>query len=307
MSEEKDKKTVQKKYTPVVKEHVHGPDCNHEHKANDEEHCYYKGGPMSHELFSHLPFSVLSVTLGIIAAGLICFLTPESLLENAGEVINQAHDHSHDHSGHDHSGHDHAEHDHDHSEHDHGAHEDHGSSPIGFLFLFHLFHPAHILFSAIATTAMFYKYDKNLLKAIIVGSIGSIVICTISDALIPTITTKIMGYSSPIHLCIQETPMQVVPFAIIGVLLGLAAVISGSMNSTITSHSVHVITSTMATLFYTIAYTGQLAWINQLGIVFIMTIVAVGGICCLSDVIFPLMFTKDARKQYAIHGHDHPH
>ena len=63
----------------------------------------------------------------------------------------------------------------------------------------------------------------------------------------------------------------------------------------------------MATLFYTIAYTGKLVWINQIGIVFFMTVIAVGGICCLSDVIFPLMFTKEARKEYALHGHDHPH
>lgn len=307
MSEDKDKKAVDKKYTAVVKQHVHSSDCNHEHEeANKDEHCFYKGGPMSHELFSHLPFSVLSVTLGIIAAGLICFLTPESILVSAGEVINQSHDHSHDHAGHDHAaheGHDHGEHE----GHDHAEPEEQGTSPIGFLLLFHLFHPAHILFSAIATTAMFYKYDKNLFKAIIIGCLGSILICTVSDALIPTITAKIMGYSAPIHLCILESPMQVIPFAIIGVLLGLAAVISGSTNSTISSHSIHVITSTMATLFYTIAYTGQLVWVNQIGTVFLMTVVAVGGICCLSDVIFPLMFTKEARKQYAIHGHDHPH
>lgn len=303
-----DKKEPQKKYSPVVKQHTHGPDCNHQHShETEDEHCYFKGGPMSHELFSHLPFSVLSVTLGIIAAGLICFMTTDANLEYAGEVINQAHDHSHDHSGHDHSSHS----EHDHSDHEgHDGHEEcsgHSSPSIGFLMLFHLFHPAHILFSAIATTAMFYKYDKNLFKSIIIGSLGSIVICTVSDALVPIATTKIMGYSSPIHLCIVESPLQVVPFALIGVLLGLAAVLSGSVNSTITSHSVHVLTSTMATLFYTIAYTGKLVWINQIGIVFFMTVIAVGGICCLSDVIFPLMFTKEARKEYALHGHDHPH
>ncbi len=296
MSDEKEieKKAGSKKYSPVVKEHTHGPGCSHEHKNEEDEHCYFKGGPLSHELFSHLPFSVLSVTLGIIAAGLICFLTSDVLLESASEFVNATHDH--DHGGHDH--------DHEHGEECDG---NHGPSPVGFILLFHLFHPAHILFSAIATTAMFYKYDKNLFKAITIGSIGSIVICTISDALVPTITTKMMGYSSEVHLCIAESPMQVIPFAIIGVFLGLAAVLSGSLKSTITSHSVHVITSTMASLFYIIAHTGKLVWIDQIGVVFLMTVVAVGGICCLSDVIFPLMFTKEARKEYALHGHDHPH
>ncbi len=294
---ETEKKASTKKYSPVVTPHVHGPACDHDKKSDDDEHCFYKGGPMSHELFSHLPFSVLSVTLGIVAAGLICFLTSDAILETASEFINSTHDH--DHGSHDHGAHEHAE--------GEECEGDHGPSPIGFILLFHLFHPAHILFSAIATTAMFYKYDKSLLKAIVIGSIGSIVICTISDALVPAITTRIMGYSSEIHLCILESPMQVIPFAIIGVFLGLAAVLSGSIKSTITSHSVHVITSTMATLFYTIAHTGKLIWIDQVGVVFLMTVVAVGGICCLSDVIFPLMFTKEARKDYALHGHDHPH
>lgn len=305
MSEEEkpEGKNAGRKYTPVTKPHVHGPGCDHGDKEEQaaEEHCYYKGGPMTHELFSHLPFSVLSVTLGLIVAGLICFMTPESVLEAAKQMIESTHDHDH---GHDHAGHDHGDHDHDHSAHEH---EEQKPTPTGFLFLFHLFHPAHILFSAIATTAMFYKYDKSLFKAIIIGSAGSIVICTVSDALIPTITTKLMGYSSPIHLCILESPMQVVPFALIGVFLGLAAVLSGSTKSTITSHSVHVITSTMATLFYTIAYSDKLIWVNQIGTVFLMTVVAVGGICCLSDVVFPLLFTKEARKEYALHGHDHPH
>jgi len=36
--------------------------------------------------------------------------------------------------------------------------------------LFHIFHPAHVLFSAVATTAMFWKHDNhNWLKAIVIG------------------------------------------------------------------------------------------------------------------------------------------
>ncbi|NQZ57053.1 MAG: hypothetical protein HRT88_06230, partial [Lentisphaeraceae bacterium] len=62
--------------------------CSHGHdhapkKDDTDEHCYYKGGPLSNELFSHLPFSVLSATGGIIFAGLICFMTPDSIMERA--------------------------------------------------------------------------------------------------------------------------------------------------------------------------------------------------------------------------------
>ena len=324
MSEEKKQETKKSpRYVQVEKPQA---SCGHDHSQEDDEHCYFKGGPMSHELFSHLPFSVLSVTLGLIFAGLICFMVPESAVEKAGVLLQESHaGHDHgSHEGHDHGsheGHDHGSHEgHDHEGHDHGSHEGHdhekdsdvdkdSGSALGFLFLFHLFHPAHILFSAIATTAMFYKYDKNLLKAVVIGFVGSILICTVSDALIPTATIYLMGYgdSASVHLCLVESPMQVVPFAALGVLLGIAATISGSTNSTITSHSMHVISSTMATLFYTVAFTGQLVWINQIGTVFFMTCVAVGGICCLSDVVFPLFFTKKAREQYALTGHDHPH
>ena len=154
---------------------------------------------------------------------------------------------------------------------------------------------------------MFYKYDKSLLKSIIIGAGGSILFCTISDAIIPVYTARMIGYDAPFHLCIIETPMQVIPFAVIGVVLGLAAVFSGNTKSTITSHAVHVAASTMATLFFTIAYTGRLEWIHHVGTVFFMTAIAVGGICCLSDIIFPLLFTKDAKKEYAKYGHEHPH
>ncbi len=251
---------------------------------------------MSHELISHLPFSVLSVVLGMIVAGLICFMTPDSVLEQAAKMLETTHDHGHDHVHND--GHDHV----------HNDSAKGGSSAMGYLFLFHLFHPAHVLFSAVATTAMFYKYEKSVFKAILIGFAGSIVICVLSDAFIPSLTTKLMGYPpSPMHICILITPMQVIPFAVMGVLLGFAAVLSGSMKSTITSHTVHVVTSTMATLFYTIAYSDQLTWVNNIGTVFMMTVVAVGGICCLSDVVFPLLFTKKARTKYAESGHDHPH
>jgi hypothetical protein len=310
MSEKEESANKKPRYVKMAQAPVA---CGHDH-SEDDKHCFYKGGPISHELFSHLPFSVLSVTLGLIFTGLICFLVSDSLVENAGQLLEQAHGHSHTieadpdpHAGHDHAGHDHAGH-------DHAAHEEEEpaskpGSALGFLFLFHLFHPAHILFSAIATTAMFYKYDKNLLKAVIIGFVGSILICTVSDALVPTATTYLMGFGNraPIHLCLLDSPMQVIPFAALGVLLGLAATVSGSTNSTIMSHSIHVISSTMATLFYTVAFTGRLLWINQIGTVFLMTCVAVGGICCLSDVVFPLFFTRKARAEYAKTGHHHPH
>jgi len=37
--------------------------------------------------------------------------------------------------------------------------------------LFHVFHPIHVLLSAVATTSMYWKHERSLLKAIIIGTL----------------------------------------------------------------------------------------------------------------------------------------
>ena len=103
MADESESKDNNKRYVQISKPEQ---SCGHDH-SDDKDHCYFKGRPMSHELFSHLPFSVLSVTAGLIFAGLICFMVPDALVEKAGAVI-----HAHDHGSHD-----------DHDCEDHESHE----------------------------------------------------------------------------------------------------------------------------------------------------------------------------------------
>ena len=51
---------------------------------------------------------------------------------------------------------------------------------------FDILHPLHLLLSAIVTTAMYKKYGSGKLwAAILIGYFGTIIPCTISDALIP--------------------------------------------------------------------------------------------------------------------------
>ena len=60
--------------------------------------------------------------------------------------------------------------------------------------LFHLFHPSHILFSSLATTAMFWKHDnRSFIKATLIGFIGAIAICGISDILIGVLSAADAG------------------------------------------------------------------------------------------------------------------
>lgn len=40
---------------------------------------------------------------------------------------------------------------------------------------------------------------------------------------------------------------------------------------------------------------------------FLLIWVAVMILCCLSEIVYPLLLTRKARKEYSRHGHQHPH
>ncbi len=254
----------------------------------DDEQCWYRGGPFAAELTSHLPFSILSVAIGLMLAGLICFVVSEQTLTAAQQFIAGAHAEQADELG---------------SEdgHAHGAR----GRLHGFLVLFHLFHPAHMLFSAAATAAMFMRHERNWAKAIVVGFTGAVIVCGISDIIMPHCSVLIMNRQLDWHICVVEHPMLVFPFASIGVLIGVLAG-GGTAQSTIFSHSMHVFVSTMASIFYLIGAFGRFEWISELGWVFLFICLAVMIPCCLSDIVYPLLFTRQARDEFSRHGHQHP-
>jgi len=258
----------------------------HKHQRKDRPHgdglptC---SSPLYTELVNHLPFSVSAVAIGLTVAGLICFITPMGQLESA----NGAHA---EHALTDGVAEDHVEHAGrcEHAGHNH-------DNP--FQDLFHLFHPLHMLFSAAATTAMFWRYERRVLKATIIGLVGAIGVCGLSDIVVPQLSLILLGKPMPWHICVIQHPEMVLPFAIVGIAVGLAA--SGSVrSSTFFSHSLHVFSSTMASIFYLIGPFGRLGWIDSLGLVFLFIIIAVMVPCCLSDIVFPLFLIKGAQKQY---------
>ncbi len=216
------------------------------------------------ELLEHAPFSVSSVTLGLIFAGLICYIAPQSAADP--------------------------------------GHDGHGHAATSAYHLFHLFHPSHMFFSAAATTAMFWRYDHHALKAILVGLAGAVGVCGVSDIALPHLALVIMNKPVAWHICVIENPGLVLPFAVMGVLVGLAAAASVA-RSTLFSHSLHVLASTMASIFYLIAPFSRLAWFDDIGRIFVFVIVAVMLPCCASDIVFPLLMTKEARARAASHTH----
>ena len=171
--------------------------------------------------------------------------------------------------------------------------------------LFHVFHPAHVLISAVATTAMFWKHEKRILKAAVVGLVGSVTICAISDIFLPIIGGSILGSNMLVHICILEEPGLVFPFAVIGVVAGLL-ITKSFEKSTQYSHSAHVFVSSAASILYLLGF-GLTDWIHSIGAVFLVIIVAVMIPCCASDIVFPLACVhRDCdHSDELTHGHQH--
>jgi len=244
---------------------------NHDHNNGQRRHRTSANGHRTGslailvELREHIPFSVSAVAIGLIVAGTICIV---GFSDQVAEVT---------------------------VEHTHEQGHDHASDPARLFF--HLFHPAHMLFSAAATAAMFCRYERSVGKAIVIGLVGAIGVCGLSDIAFPHVSLLILGIHTPLHICAWEHPMLVLPFAVVGVLVGIAA--AGSVSrSTIISHSLHVLVSTMASIFYMVGPLGMITWIDMLGKVFIFVIVAVMVPCCLSDIVFPLLLSKSGRDVY---------
>ena len=176
-----------------------------------------------------------------------------------------------------------------------GAHGDHD--------LFHLFHPLHMLFSGAATAAMFRRHDRyhsspplrSFLRATLIGLVGAIVVCGISDIAIPHAAVLLLGKSVHLHICVIEEPGLVLPFAFIGVLVGALAA-DAVKRSTVISHSLHVGISSMASILYIMEAFDGTEWMGSLGMIFPFVIFAVTIPCCLSDILFPMGCCCSAQK-----------
>jgi hypothetical protein len=164
--------------------------------------------------------------------------------------------------------------------------------------LFYTLHPLHIIFSALVTTAMYQKQKKSpLWLIIVVGYTGSVGIATLSDAIIPYLGGSILRVTMEFHLPFLET--EVMPF--IGVpewiIVNAAAVIGIAIGyfrpNTKLPHMGHVLLSTWASLFGFTAF-GVADWISIsiLPFVFLFLFLAVWLPCCVSDIVYPLLWVR---------------
>ncbi len=166
--------------------------------------------------------------------------------------------------------------------------------------IFYVFHPGHVLLSAIVTTSIFqhYNHKGKLITIFLIGFLGSIGIGTLSDSLIPYIGELLLGmhieahahehtgFAEQAHIGFIEGWYIVIPAAVAGVMIGYFR------PRTKFPHAGHVLLSTWASSFHMLmAMDGQFTILKVVGS-FVFLFLAVWLPCCISDIVFPLLFVK---------------
>ena len=165
--------------------------------------------------------------------------------------------------------------------------------------IFYILHPIHVVLSALVTASMYELHKRghlggkcNLWILLIIGYVGSIGIATVSDSLIPYFGEKLLGMQDiDIHIGFIEKWWLINPLAILGV------AIAYFRPMTKFPHSGHVLLSTWASLFHFIMNLGQTPnWFLYAGILLFLFF-AVWIPCCISDIVFPLLFVKNSESK----------
>jgi hypothetical protein len=153
--------------------------------------------------------------------------------------------------------------------------------------IFFTLHPAHVVLSAFATTAMFRKYSPARLgTALLVGYFGAVGIATLSDAVLPYLGGSLLGIDIEMEIPVISEWWLINPAAFLGIAIGYF------WPHTRLPHAGHVLLSTWASLFYFTAF-GLAEWIPLLPLIFVFLFLAVWLPCCVSDIVFPLIFAPD--------------
>ncbi|MEA3490236.1 MAG: hypothetical protein U9R44_07895 [Candidatus Omnitrophota bacterium] len=160
--------------------------------------------------------------------------------------------------------------------------------------IFYILHPLHVVLSALVTTSMYelhkcgrFRWKCNLWVLLGIGYVGSIGIATLSDSMIPYLGEVLLRMPNRgIHIGFIEKWWLVNPLAILGI------AIAYFRPMTKFPHAGHVLLSTWASLFHMIMAIGRpLHWFTYI-VIFLFLFIAVWVPCCVSDIVFPLLFVK---------------
>lgn len=149
--------------------------------------------------------------------------------------------------------------------------------------IFHVFHFSHIIVSAMVTSALYFKYKPSFIKSFFIGLFGAIIIGSLSDVVFPYLGSIVLNLDTHFHLPLVEESFNVLFFAGTGSLIGII------IKQTKMPHFIHVFLSVFASLFYLLAFSPAFQLVYFIG-AFLIVFLAVVIPCCVSDIIFPLIF-----------------
>jgi hypothetical protein len=170
-----------------------------------------------------------------------------------------------------------------------------GSSIMGTIF--EVVHPAHVLFSAAAASAIYMKYHRSLIRAMSISVLGAILIGTLSDVLLPWVAGKSLGFATELHMPILEEPFLILGVAIVGAYFGKYSHIF------LTSHSSHIFLSIFASLSYLLAFSSGLG-VAAMVLITVIVFLVVYIPCCFGDIVFPILFMRHPCKKCG-YWHEH--
>jgi hypothetical protein len=166
--------------------------------------------------------------------------------------------------------------------------------------IFYILHPIHVFLSALVTAAMYkllecgrinigcIKGKCNLWKLLVIGYTGSVGIATLSDSIIPYLCEVLLKMPNRgIHLGFIEKWWLVNPLAFAGI------IVAYFWPKTKFPHAGHVLLSTWASLFHILMAIKQPLNIVLYPVILLFLFIAVWVPCCVSDIVFPLLFVKN--------------
>jgi len=173
------------------------------------------------------------------------------------------------------------------------------SHSSGLDILFHCFHFIHIVFATSGTIVTFRRYSDKIVTGLLVGTLSSMVFCTLSDVLLPYAAGRLLGIHMDLHLCFASELSNILPFLFVGLLNGWVMIQLPEFRTQENSlflHFLHTFISAMASIFYAVGH-GLSDFHTYLGMFYLLMVVAVILPCTLSDVIAPIFFAKFVNKQ----------
>ncbi len=167
----------------------------------------------------------------------------------------------------------------------------------GLHMLFHSFHFLHIIFAATGSLVTFSRFSNNMIKGFVVALFSALFFCTLSDIILPYLAGRLLGVSMHLHLCLFSELHNIIPFLAVGLLNGLIMSKHSQGNKgmySVGSHFAHILTSSLASLFYLVSE-GFANWSGQMGLLFLLLILAVVIPCTFADVIVPVLCARSRK------------